>query len=289
MTASLYQQAAELSRIVDSYDINCKYKINLLARLLQGIFTKDQQVLPEVAFVVPKMHLQSHNEICQDNHSLNFILNCARAYGEGIEANWYIMNALQYQAREMTPGHRKETITYHCQEMNWRKLIEECLLTCSLSYFSYGVLNNLHDVGFRVLDSWVETRRNLIKNRDTLMEIESTMTPDILQEFHAFNKITKGEKYRLSTYVNRTSFTHITKFSLSKLETILMLVPTKACVLQELRHQEAIDARVASGASITENWEPPPVRNSLPALWSSALDLERDLCVTSVFSYEIKF
>lgn len=71
--------------------------------------------------LVPKFHLQSHNEKCHSAFSFNFNRGGARTDGEGVERNWAELNGQAASTAEMLPGHRWETLDDCCGWANWRK------------------------------------------------------------------------------------------------------------------------------------------------------------------------
>jgi hypothetical protein len=79
--------------------------------------------LPTLAIraLVPKFHLQSHEEKCHSNFLFNYSKVCGRADGEGVERNWDELNGQAPSTAEMVPGHRWETLNDSCAWANFRK------------------------------------------------------------------------------------------------------------------------------------------------------------------------
>jgi hypothetical protein len=66
-----------------------------------------------VRFVIPKFHLPAHVQACQAPLSFNFCMGVGRTDGEGIERDWSMINPVTYSTREMTLGHRADTLDDH--------------------------------------------------------------------------------------------------------------------------------------------------------------------------------
>jgi hypothetical protein len=71
--------------------------------------------------LVPKFHLQSHNEGCHSAFSFNFSKGMAQTDGEGVERNWDELNGQGPSTLEMLPGARWDTLDDCCAWVNWRK------------------------------------------------------------------------------------------------------------------------------------------------------------------------
>ncbi|KIJ43648.1 hypothetical protein M422DRAFT_169598 [Sphaerobolus stellatus SS14] len=120
-----------ITRIVISYDIACKYHINFHKRLANQnwpLMTPDQRETlktMKLIWLVPKFHLASHIEGCADKFSFNWTPNIGRTCGEIVETNWASLNLLAASTREMSEGHRKDTLTDAKIDTNWRKATNE--------------------------------------------------------------------------------------------------------------------------------------------------------------------
>lgn len=105
-----------------SYDVGCQWFTNFWNRM--GFLPERLRLsLPQwaVRALVPKFHLQSHEEKCHSKFSFNFFFGGARTEGEGVERNWKELNGQAASTAEMTPGHRWETLDYCCGWLNFRK------------------------------------------------------------------------------------------------------------------------------------------------------------------------
>ena len=111
-----------LRLITISYDVGCQWFTNFWQRVpfLPDVLTT---LLPlmSIRALVPKFHLQSHNEACHSAFSFNFFKGGARTDGEGVERNWDELNGQGPSTSEMLPGARWDTLDDCSAWVNWRK------------------------------------------------------------------------------------------------------------------------------------------------------------------------
>jgi hypothetical protein len=113
-----------LLNLVASYDVACQWFKNLWRRRdLYRIFDGHLENT-SVVFVVPKFHLPAHVERCHTAFSLNLTPGVGRTDAEGVERGWANGNRLANSTREMSPGHRRETLDDHFGDRNWKKVIK---------------------------------------------------------------------------------------------------------------------------------------------------------------------
>lgn len=104
-----------------SYDVACQWFVHFPAQmplLPQHLHIPDTINLRPI---VPKFHLQTHEEKCHSRFSFNFMKGGARTDGERVERNWDDLNGQAASTAEMLPGHRWETLDDCCAWTNWRK------------------------------------------------------------------------------------------------------------------------------------------------------------------------
>ncbi|KAH9884295.1 hypothetical protein C8Q73DRAFT_796288 [Cubamyces lactineus] len=110
------------------YDIACQYMIHFLLRLLrfdelvEHFSSITSAKLPEVQAAVPKYHVNAHESKCRSYWSPNFLPGCGREDGETLERQWSMTNALALRTKEMTAGHRHDTLNDHFSDLNVRKV-----------------------------------------------------------------------------------------------------------------------------------------------------------------------
>lgn len=128
-----------------SYDVGCQWFTNFWNRM-HLLPQRLQLLLPQwaVRALVPKFHLQSHEEKCHSSFSFNYFFGGTRTEGEGVERNWKELNGHAGSTAEMTPGHRWETLDYCCGWLNFRKTMG-LGTSIILKYYNIGniLLGNL--------------------------------------------------------------------------------------------------------------------------------------------------
>lgn len=115
-----------LVRVVFTYDVNCKYKINLYRRCQNNEYSP----LPDkfldrlhpnndvLAFLVNAFHQNAHNPECADLHAIRNVSHVGRMAGEEVESPWAEFNKNQYSTREMDAGARRDTLDPHMDHHN---------------------------------------------------------------------------------------------------------------------------------------------------------------------------
>ena len=109
-----------LRSVVISYDVACQWFVNFWNRVC-FLPTALRPFSLSIRALVPKFHLQSHNEKCHSAFSFNFFRGAARTDGEGVERNWDDLNGQAPSTSEMLPGARWDTLDDCCAWVNWRK------------------------------------------------------------------------------------------------------------------------------------------------------------------------
>ncbi|KAG9031330.1 hypothetical protein FS837_003010, partial [Tulasnella sp. UAMH 9824] len=122
-----HSYAAGLRYFVITYDIACKYGVNFKSRCCtptcQFVLIPMKQGELNVIFCVNKFHQESHEDGCAAKNALEYTQYVGRTCGEGVETIWAKMNWLRYSTREMSPGHRIETLSEHFNDWNWQKTL----------------------------------------------------------------------------------------------------------------------------------------------------------------------
>lgn len=115
-----------LTNIIASYDIACQWGKNFSHRA--GDACVPPHLRPssktDMAFLVPKFHLEAHTTKCQAPFSFNYAVGVGRTDGEGVERNWSTLNGIASSVSVMGPGARWDTIDDFCNFANWRKTVE---------------------------------------------------------------------------------------------------------------------------------------------------------------------
>lgn len=105
-----------------SYDIACKWSINLLSRF--KTFHDDLDLSKfSIKYLVPKFHLPAHGPSCQGKYSFNYAPGVGRTHGETVEQEWAYINLAALSTREMGPGARHSALDDSWGGWNWRKVL----------------------------------------------------------------------------------------------------------------------------------------------------------------------
>jgi hypothetical protein len=104
-----------------TYDVACQYMTHLAERMHKH-FPSISPSVSRMLALVPKLHLAGHNEDCGYRWSLNFTLGAGRTSGELIETVWSELNQANGSTKEMTHGHRHDTLDDLYDDWNWNKL-----------------------------------------------------------------------------------------------------------------------------------------------------------------------
>ncbi|KAF7971126.1 hypothetical protein HWV62_22000 [Athelia sp. TMB] len=134
-----------LRMLTISYDVACQWFVHFPVRM--PLLPQHLHISSTVNIrpLVPKFHLQSHEEKCHSPFSFNFMKGGARTDGEGVERNWDDLNGQAASTSEMLPGHRWETLDDCCAWTNWRKtmglgnlLLKRLILAIPQAIHSYN-------------------------------------------------------------------------------------------------------------------------------------------------------
>ncbi|KAJ8469845.1 hypothetical protein ONZ45_g16753 [Pleurotus djamor] len=121
--ASLLRHHNPRLDIVVSYDIACQWgkeAVNRLGRLPPLVRPSVTQ--ENIRFAIPKLHIHSHTQHCQQTYSLNYLPGVGRTDGEGIERPWANIGGTATSTRVMGPGAREEMLNSHWSHWNWQKV-----------------------------------------------------------------------------------------------------------------------------------------------------------------------
>lgn len=84
---------AGVKLITISYDVGCQWFTKFWRRMpFLPSALRLTVVLNAVRALIPKFHLQSHEDKCHSRFSFNYNKGCGRTDGEGVERNWDELN-----------------------------------------------------------------------------------------------------------------------------------------------------------------------------------------------------
>ncbi|KAI0686739.1 hypothetical protein BC835DRAFT_1287652 [Cytidiella melzeri] len=117
---------------ISAYDINCQYRLHFYERLaaIQAKFFDEQKSslksvhqfsFPATRAAVGKFHEPAHKLECRLEYSFHYLPGAGQTDGEAPERIWAATTFLGLRTREMSPGHRHDTINFFHDDMNWRK------------------------------------------------------------------------------------------------------------------------------------------------------------------------
>jgi hypothetical protein len=105
------------------YDADCIYRPNLLTRFSKHypdvVHMLDNDM---AAFIIPAVHIHNHKEWCWYNYGGAYTPCIGHFFGETAEMIWPYMNRFAGQTRQMTNGHRQDTIIQNLTAWNWCKV-----------------------------------------------------------------------------------------------------------------------------------------------------------------------
>lgn len=181
-------------RQVLTYDVTCKYKINVVDRIKAGELVDDDEIPAKLDLKVPVWHQGGHVPSCMGKNSFRTTRNVGRTHGESVESIWEETNPYGFATREMGLGHRIENLSGLYNERNYRKIVNECksVLGCSRCRRELIVRVAAERLFRQYLGLCVEVERKKTK----LTNIESTLTDDTLEKCRADAAKRGGEKYR---------------------------------------------------------------------------------------------
>ncbi|KAH9929426.1 uncharacterized protein B0H18DRAFT_829157, partial [Fomitopsis serialis] len=111
----------ELSHFIFTYDVACIYKINLRKRFGDR-FPHLVPLLDRIQLLLPKLHMLAHKEFCQIVYALCYSWGAGLSHGESVEHPWAEHNQVGLSTREMSVGHRHDTLNAVHNHWNWCKV-----------------------------------------------------------------------------------------------------------------------------------------------------------------------
>jgi len=195
--------ALSLRRLTVSYDVGCQWFTNFWRRMpslpahLHLSFP-----MSAVTALIPKFHLQSHEEKCHSLFSFNFFKGVGRTEGEGVERNWDGLNGHGPSTAEMLPGHRWETLDDCCGWINFRKTMG--LGMCNMALPDAHV-TDCHVTGNLLLKRLLVAIPQAIQTRNDIVMLTSNLKAENPEELMAMEQAledweadkTKPDPYRL--------------------------------------------------------------------------------------------
>jgi hypothetical protein len=111
---------SETVEILISYDAMCILNPNMKARF-SAQHPKLAYLLENARKVIPVCHVRNHKEYCWYVYGSAYMSSVGHFTGETAEYVWPFLNGIGGQTRQMTNGHRQDTIIRNLNDWNWRK------------------------------------------------------------------------------------------------------------------------------------------------------------------------
>ena len=114
-----------ITDVVITYDIGCRWGINLRSRLrnYRSAPSLNVESLKSFRVAVPKFHLVGHGAPCQAKFNLAYMDGVGMTHGEGVETIWSHSTSLATWSRENGPAARHLILDDHWAGWNWRKYV----------------------------------------------------------------------------------------------------------------------------------------------------------------------
>ncbi|KAH7099136.1 hypothetical protein BKA62DRAFT_673696 [Auriculariales sp. MPI-PUGE-AT-0066] len=108
-----------------SSDRGCSLSVNFVDRLTKEFPTHltIHSVANEVKWVIPKLHITGHTEVCQYKYHLAFTVGAGRTDGESIERSWVETKHAAVISRDASPAMRADILNDEHNWWNYRKTI----------------------------------------------------------------------------------------------------------------------------------------------------------------------
>ncbi|KAJ7495726.1 hypothetical protein B0H11DRAFT_1696325, partial [Mycena galericulata] len=106
-----------------TYDIACEYVVYIESRF-QKYFPDVLDKVKKMRWGVPALHIQGHQESCMYEFGTAYLSCVGHFHGETAEQYWPEANQLGPHVRQMNNGHRQDTLIYHSNDWNFKKLAD---------------------------------------------------------------------------------------------------------------------------------------------------------------------
>ena len=115
-------------RIALGYDVWCQYGVHFLSRFKKFDHLKWPTYLEELTGIVGAWHIFAHVRECFGRFSGRYVWGIGIIDMEILETLWSLLNMITESCRNMSRANREETINFHMNEMNLKKICDlgEC-------------------------------------------------------------------------------------------------------------------------------------------------------------------
>jgi hypothetical protein len=118
-------RGTKLKNVAFSYDIWCKYQVNMAKRIMECFPQKEAADFLNLKRrgLIPKLHLYAHGPSCATAYSFNFHPGVGRTDGESTERDWASAVLAALQTAEMNPGARHAVLDDHWIDKNFQRVL----------------------------------------------------------------------------------------------------------------------------------------------------------------------
>lgn len=109
-------------RLFLGYDIWCQYGVHLLERFRRFAHLSFPDFLEELTGIVGAWHIYAHVRACFGRFSGLYVWGLGMVEFEIVETVWSLLNLVTDSCRNMSRANREETINFHMNDMNLKKI-----------------------------------------------------------------------------------------------------------------------------------------------------------------------
>lgn len=110
------------TRLFLGYDIWCQYGVHLLERFRRFGHLSFPEFLEELTGIVGAWHIFAHVRECFGRFSGLYVWGLGMIEFEILETLWSLLNMVTDSCRNMSRANREETINFHMNDMNLKKI-----------------------------------------------------------------------------------------------------------------------------------------------------------------------
>ena len=194
-----YLRRCQVRDIKISYDIACKWSINLNDRFKTRHEDIDLSKF-NITHLVPKFHLPAHGTKCHTQYSFDYTRGVGRTHGETVEQEWAYINLAALSTREMGPGARHSALDDSWGGWNWKKLLGLGKLNHSFS-LSHTMLTT--SIGSLLETNLVKATEMASKQRKVANDFTATFPPRTVQGWKRMVREWQANSSRPNPYVSK--------------------------------------------------------------------------------------
>lgn len=110
------------TRLLLGYDIWCQYGVHLMKRFENSGYLKWPESIKELTGIVGAWHIYAHVRECFGRFSGLYVWGIGIIEMEILETVWSLLNLVTECTRNMSRANREETINFHINSINLKKV-----------------------------------------------------------------------------------------------------------------------------------------------------------------------